>query len=80
MRNLEQDARAIAGIRVAAACSAMGQIFQYLKGLTYNAMRFSTLNVHDETDAAGVMFLIWIIQPLSRRQAKPLLHNIYFPS
>src|SRR5262249_39546782 len=79
VRDLYQDARAVAGERVAAARAAMGEIAQYLEPLLDDAVRGLTLHVDDEADAAGVVLEARIAQPSdgprSDGRVRSLLHG-----
>ena len=68
VRNLDQNARAVAGLRIAAAGAAVRQINQNLNALEDDVVRFAPGNIGHETDAAGIVFLLRIIETLSRRQ------------
>jgi len=57
VRNLHENASAVAGFRVAPAGSAVRQVEQYLNALGYNVVTFTAANTGDEADAAGIMLL-----------------------
>src|SRR5262249_31944835 len=61
--HLHQDARTVAGERVAAAGAAVGEIAQHLEPLLDDAVRLLALHVHDEADAAGVVLDARVTQP-----------------
>jgi hypothetical protein len=61
---LDQDPRAVAGVRFAAAGAAVLQIDQDLQCLGDDAVRAFALLVHDEADAAGVAFEARVVQTL----------------
>ena len=65
MRFLYQDADAIAGVLLAAAGTAMQEIFQNCQGIFYNGVGFPALHVNDETNAAGIVFLAGFVEPCS---------------
>ena len=65
MRNLDQHAGAIARFRIAATGSAMRQVDQDLHALRMIRASASPLNIDDEADAAGIMFICWIVQTLA---------------
>jgi hypothetical protein len=52
--HLQQDAGAVAGVRLAAAGAAVEQVDEDLQGLPHDGVRGSSLDVDDEADAAGV--------------------------
>ena len=64
MRRLHQNARAVAGVRLATARAAMPQIHQDGERLPHDVMRLPALEVDDKADAAGVVFEPRIVQPL----------------
>ena len=70
MRHLNENARAIAGVDLAATRAAMIEIHQDLQALLDEIMRLLALDVGDEADAAGVLFKLRIIQALLRRQVQ----------
>ncbi len=67
VRNLDQDARAVAGLRIAAAGAAMRQIDQDLDALQDDIVRLAALDVRDKADAASVVLVLRAVQSLSRR-------------
>ena len=69
VRNLNQNARAIAGLRIAAAGAAMRQIDQNLNALQDDVVRLPALDIGDKADAASVMLVLRAVKSLSRRQA-----------
>src|SRR5262249_769033 len=64
VRDLEEDARAVAGVLLAAAGAAVLQVDEDLHGLADEVARFAPLEVHDEADAAGVVFVLRVVQAL----------------
>ena len=66
MRNLDQDPSPISGLRIASASSAMSEVDENLHALQHNIVRLSSLYIRDESYAAGVMLVLWPVQPLSR--------------
>src|SRR5262249_46959002 len=54
--NLDQDAGAVAGERIAAAGAAMGEVLQHGERLLDDVVGALALDVHHEADAAGVAF------------------------
>ena len=69
VRNLDQNARAVAGLRIAAAGAAVRQVDQDLDALEDDVVRFAPFDVGDEADAAGVVLMLRIVEALRRRQA-----------
>ena len=64
--HLHQDARAVAGIHLASAGAAVQQVDEQLQGLADDAVGLLALDVNDEADAAGVVLVPRIVQPLGR--------------
>ena len=58
IRHLDQDAGAVAGVRLAAARAAMLQVDEQLQALLDDRVRTSALDVDDEPDAARVVLRI----------------------
>jgi hypothetical protein len=61
---LDEDAGAVALQRVGARGATVRQVFQYREGALDNGMIFPALDMGDETKAAGVMFVAWIVETL----------------
>ncbi len=57
MRDLQQDACTVAGLVIRSFRTAVPHIFQYLKGRLYNVVRFTTMDVYDQSYAASVMLV-----------------------
>src|SRR5580700_158461 len=66
VRNLNDDARAIAGVRFATASAAMLKIEQDLKRFLNNVVSIAVLEIGNETDAAGIVFVRRVVKPLGR--------------
>ncbi len=64
VRDLDQHAGAVAGFRIAAAGAAVRQVDQNLDALDDDVVRFLALDIGDEADAAGVVFLGRVVQAL----------------
>jgi hypothetical protein len=56
VRNLHQDARAVAGARIGADRAAMFEVAQDVERVGDDLMRPLALDVGDEADAAGILF------------------------
>ncbi len=67
VRNLDQDAGAIAGFRIAAACAAMRQVNQDLHSLDDDVVGLHALDVDYKADTAGIMLVAGVIKTLGRR-------------
>ena len=65
VRDLNQNAGAIAGLRIAAACAAMGQVEQNLYALHDDVVRFLALDVGDKANAAGIVLVARVVETLS---------------
>ena len=73
MRNLNQHARAVAGLGIAAASSAVLQMGEHLDSLLHDGVALLAANAGDETEAAGIMLVGRIVQTLGRRQSVGVL-------
>ncbi len=58
-----EDARAVAAVFLAAAAAAMVHVFQHLQGIGNDFVRRLTLDMANEPDAAGIMFILGAVQP-----------------
>jgi hypothetical protein len=67
--DLEENARAIAGLGIASASPAVRQVEQYLDSLTYNFVALVSANVGHESDPASVVLLRRMVQALSGRRS-----------
>src|SRR6185295_3406279 len=61
VRNLDRDARAIAGFRIAAASPAMRQIDQDLNAFAYDLMGLFAIEVDDKAHSAGIMLKLGVV-------------------
>ena len=62
VRRLNQDAGAVAGVRLAAAGAAVQQVDQDLQSLLDDAVRAAALDIDDEPHTAGVTLVARIVQ------------------
>ncbi len=69
VRNLNQNAGAVAGLRVASGSAAMRQIDQNLKTLANDLMTLFAANMGDESHAASIVFVAGMIKSLRLRCA-----------
>ncbi len=69
VRDLNQDSRAIARLRIASASAAMSQVDEDLQSLDDDVMRLLALNIDDETDATSIVFVSWIVETLLNRES-----------
>src|SRR6266852_988860 len=67
--DLEENARAIAGFRIASAGPAMRQVEQHLDAFAYDVVTFVAADAGHESDPAGVVLLRRMVQTLSGRRA-----------
>ncbi len=67
VRDLDEDAGAIAGLGIAAAGAAMGQVDEDLDAFGDNVVGFMAFDAGDETDTAGVMFVSGVVEALGGR-------------
>src|SRR5688572_32539136 len=65
---LDQDAGAVAGVRLAAAGPAVLEVDEHLQRLLDDVVRALPLDVHDEPDAAGVALMARVVQTRLRCQ------------
>src|SRR5690606_13480020 len=72
VRHLQEHASAVAGVRLGAAGPAVIEIRQDLEPLLQDLVRFSAFRIDDEADAAGVMFICWVVQPLLFWPGRPI--------
>ena len=64
VRDLQEDAGAVTGVRFAAAAATVVEVHQDVEGLTDEAVGGGPLQVGDEADAAGAVVEGGIVQPL----------------
>ncbi len=64
MRNLDQNAGAIARFRIAAAGAAMRQVDEDLKTFGDDVVRLHALDIDHETDAASIVLVLRIVETL----------------
>ena len=67
VRNLDQDAGAVAGFGVAAAGAAVSQIDQDFDAFDDDVVRFVALDVGDEAYPTGIVLMTRVIETLSGR-------------
>ncbi len=70
VRHLHQDAGAVTGVFLAAAGAAVIEVLQYRERLLDDLVRFFTLDIDDEADAAGIMLKARIVETLFFRQSE----------
>ena len=69
VRNLNQDTRAVTGQRVGAGGTAMRQVVEDRQALDDNVMAFPVLDVDHESNAAGIVLVPGVIEPVSGRRS-----------
>jgi hypothetical protein len=69
MWDLNQQASAIAGFRIASAGAAVREIDQNLNALLDDLMALFPSNTGDKANATSIMLMRWIIKTLRWRQA-----------
>jgi hypothetical protein len=69
--HLEQDARAVARVRLAAAGAPVQEVLEHGERLDDDVVGLPPLHVHDEADAAGVVLLPRVVESLGGRGSKP---------
>ena len=67
VRDLDQDAGAVAGQRVGPDRTAVGQVFEDQQALIDNGVAFHPFDVRNESHAACVVFIGRIVESLPRR-------------
>ena len=65
--DLQQDAGAVATIRIAADRTAVLEVAQHLEGLLHQLMAAHPLEVDDEADPAGIMLVGGVVESLAER-------------
>ena len=77
MGNLNQDARAVAGLRIATRRAAMGQVDEDLKPLADDLVALFAANAGDQTHTAGIVLIPWVIETLRLRSAETIIRCIH---
>jgi hypothetical protein len=67
--DLNQNASAVAGFRIAAASAAVREIDEDLNSLLDDVVAFFAANASDKSNAASVVFVRRVIKSLGRREA-----------
>ena len=63
-RFMNENACAVASLRVAAACAAVREIDENFDSLADDVVRLFAVQINDETHAARVMLVTGVVQPL----------------
>ena len=69
LRHLDEDAGPVAGERIAPAGPAVGEVFKHLEPLTDDLVTAPPMHVDDKPNAAGIVLVGGIVEPLGRREA-----------
>ena len=80
MRNLDENARAVARFRVATAGAAVRQVDENLYALNDDVVRFLSLNMRNEPNSAGIMFVTGVVKTLGGRESTTdgsFWHSVY---
>ncbi len=67
--NLDQDASAVAGLRIATASAAVREVDEDLQALGDDVVRLGALDINDEANTAGIVFVSWIVETLLNRES-----------
>jgi hypothetical protein len=68
--HLDEDAGAVAGIIFAAAGTAVTEVDQDRERVADDGVGFAALDVDDEADAAGVVFILGVVKALLGRKSR----------
>ena len=77
VRNLDQDARAVAGLRVAAGRAAMGEVDEDLEALADDLVALLAANARDQSHAAGIVLIPWMIEALRLGSAETAIRRFH---
>ena len=66
MRNLDQEARAVAGIVLASTRAAMVEIIERGQAVADDLVRFPAFQVDDEAHPAAIVFVSRVVQTLEQ--------------
>jgi hypothetical protein len=66
LRDLQQDARPVAGVGFAAGSAAMPQVQQDRQGILDDSVRTPAFDVNHEADSAGIVLKPRVVKPLGR--------------
>ncbi len=77
MRDLHQNAGAVAGARIGADRAAMFEVAENADRVGDDLMRLLALDVGDEADAAGILLHAEVVHALGRRAPVMLALNIF---
>ncbi len=75
--NLDEDAGAVAGLRVATRRAAMGEVDEHLKALADDLVAFFAADVRDQSHAAGIVLIARMIEALRLRWAETAIRRFH---
>src|SRR6185369_3722804 len=73
VRNLREDSRPVASLRIASASTAVRQIHQDLQPLLDDRVGLRALNVRHKTNDAGVVLEMRVIESVKLRDSWPIV-------
>ena len=76
VRQLEEDTRAVARVHFTAAGATVQQVDQELERLTDDGVRAMALDVDHDPDAAGVVLVPRLVEPLGPHPSEPVEHVV----
>ena len=68
--NLNQDAGAVARLRVATRRATVREVDEYLKALANDLVALFAADIGDQAHAAGIVLIAWMIEALRLRSAE----------
>ena len=71
--NLNEDAGAVASLRIAACRAAMGEVDENLEALADDLVAFFAADVRDQAHAAGIVLIPWMIEALRLRSTETVV-------
>src|SRR5262245_32609068 len=82
MRDLHENAGAVAGERVGSGGAAMGQVLEDLQPVLDDLAAWPAFEIGDETDAASIALVLRIVESLRGRRRRPRLKrsNPFLPT
>src|SRR5271165_461095 len=77
VRNLNQDASAVASLRVATGSAAMSEVDEDLKALADDIVAFFAADAGDQSHSAGIVLVAWVIKTLRLRIAETTIRCMH---
>ena len=77
VRNLNQNARAVARLRIASRRAAMGEVDEHLKTLADNFVALFAANAGDQPHTAGIVLIPRVIETLGLGSAETTIRCIH---